>query len=148
MYKLSYIRRFPGIGDYNILVDAINQLISEVDKKRKVIPVVIEREVKDYSFFMWNETTLPYEASFILTSSEDAANVFWNFAFTYKETNQINDIIIEWNIVALEIKVTEKVTEKEKKQEAVFETVETMDLDKPVKAKKKRGRPKKKTSWK
>jgi hypothetical protein len=70
------------------------------------------------------------------------------YNLTYKEIKQINDIIIKWNIVALTIDVVEEVTEKDKKQEATFEKVETLDLDKPIKVKWKRGRkPKKKTSW-
>lgn len=146
MQYLTPIRRFPGIGDYNILVDAINQLIDIVEKKKEVIPVSIEREVKDYSFFLWNEMELPYEADFIITSPEDAAEVFWAYALTYKETAEINNIIIKWNIAALHISVTEKVSEKEKKQEAVFETIETINVEE-VKAKKKRGRPKKRNSW-
>ena len=147
MFKLDYIRRFPWIGDYNNLVDAINQLIDIVEKKKEVVPITIEREVKDYSFFLWNEVTLPYEADYILASPEDAAEVFWTYALTYKEVAQINDTVIKWNIVSLNVKVTEMVTEKEKKQEAVFETIETITDEKPLKQKKKRGRPKKKTSW-
>lgn len=148
MQKLDYIRRFPWIGDYNNLVDAINRLIDVVNKKKEVVPVVIEREVKDYSFFLWEEVVLPYEADFILTTPEEATNIFWKFALTYKETNQINNIILDGNIVALEIKVVEVVTEKEKKQEVIFETIETLKDDEPIKVKKKRGRkPKKKTSW-
>ena len=148
MHKLDYIRRFPWIGDYNYLVDAINQLIDIANKKKEVIPVVIEREVKDFSFFLWEEVALPYEANFVLTTPEDAANVFWKFALTYKETTQINNIILEGNIVSLEVKVTEKISEKEKKQEIVFETVKTLSDEEPIKVKKKRGRkPKAKTSW-
>ena len=147
MHKLDYIRRFPWIGDYNYLVDAINQLIDMAEKKREVIPVVIEREIKDFSFFLWEEVALPYEANFILMAPEDAANVFGKFALTYKETTQINNTILDGNIVALEVKVTEKISEKEKKQEVIFETIESLPEEKPVKAKKKRTKTKKKTSW-
>lgn len=69
--------------------------------------------------------------------------MFWAYAFTFKETTQINDAIMHWNIVAVDIKVTEKITEKEKKQEIMFETIEAEPVEAP---KKKRGR-KKKTSW-
>ena len=148
MQYLTPIRRFPWIGDYNNWVDAINRLIDVVNKKKEVVPIVIEREVKDYSFFLWEEVALPYEADFILATPEEATNIFWKFALTYKETNQINNIILDGNIVALEIKVAEVVTEKEKKQEVIFETIETSKDDEPIKVKKKRGRkPKKKTSW-
>lgn len=53
MQKLDYIRRAPGIGDYNRLVDAINQLIDKVREKKEVVHIAVEREVKDYSFFYW-----------------------------------------------------------------------------------------------
>lgn len=46
--------------------------------------------------------------------------------------------------MAVDINVTEKITEKEKKQEVIFETIEATPVEE--KPKKKRGR-KKKTSW-
>ena len=143
MLRLDYIRHAPGIGDYNRLVDAVNWLINKAQEKKEVIPVTIEREVKDYSFFLWGEVELPYEANFILVTPEDATEVFWAYAFTYKEIAQINDAIVKGKIVSLEIKVTEKVTEKEKKQEVVFETIQSVDLDEPIKTKWKRGRKRK-----
>lgn len=147
MHKLDYIRRAPGIGDYNALVEAINYLINKVNEKREIVPIKIEREVKDFSFFWWNEVSLPYKNNYILVTPEDATNVFSEYAFTYKETSQINDAILQWKIVALEIEVTEKITEKEKKQEAIFETIETIGDNEPIKTKKKRWTRKKKSSW-
>jgi hypothetical protein len=47
----------------------------------------------------------------------------------------------------LEIEVTEKITEKEKKQETIFETIETIEDNEPIKTKRKRGTRKKKSSW-
>ena len=146
IHKVDYIRRSPGIGDYNALVDAINYLIDKVNEKKEVIPITISREIKDFSFFLWNEVSLPYNNNYIIITPEDATNIFKNYAFTYKETSAINDAIIQWKIVALEINVTELVTEKEKKQETFFGYVKTVDLDAPVKEepkKKKRGRKKK-----
>lgn len=145
MHKIDYIRHAPGIGDYNRLVDAVNRLIDKVQEKKEIVHIEIEREVKDYSFFFWGQVELPYEANFNLITPEDATEIFGAYAFTYKEIAQINDAIIAWNIVALDIKVTEQVTEKEKKQETTFEKIESVDLDKPVKVKSKRGR--KKKSW-
>ena len=52
MLKLDYIRRAPGIGDYNRLVDAINWLIDKTQEKKELVHMVVEREVKDYSFFL------------------------------------------------------------------------------------------------
>ncbi len=144
MHKVDYIRRAPGIGDYNALVDAVNWLIDKVNEKKEILPMEITREVKDFTFFMGEEVSLPYEKDIIIISPEDATNLFKTYALTYKETSAINDAIIKGKIVSLKINVTEKVTEKEKKQETVFETVETITLDKPIKW--KRGR--KKKTWK
>lgn len=143
MLKLDYIRRAPGIGDYNRLVDTINWLVDKVQEKKEVVHIKIEREVKDYSFFYGGEVDLPFVANYLLTTLEDAIQLFGAYAFTFKETTQINDAIMHWNIVAVDINVTEKVTEKEKKQEAIFETVEAVPVEE--KPKKKRGR-KKRTS--
>lgn len=143
MLKLDYIRRAPGIGDYNRLVEAINWLIDKAQEKKEVVHIKIEREVKDYSFFYWGEVDLPFAANYLLTTLEDAIQLFGAYAFTFKETTQINDAIMHWNIVAVDINVTEKVTEKEKKQEVIFETVEAVPVEE--KPKKKKGR-KKKTS--
>lgn len=143
IHKVDYIRRSPGIGDYNALVDAINYLIDKVSEKKEVIPITISREIKDFSFFLWNEVQLPYNNNYIIITPEDATNIFKNYAFTYKETSAINDAIIQWKIVALEINVTELVTDKEKKQETIFETIETIKDNEPIKWKKKRGRKKK-----
>ena len=148
MQKLDFIRRQPGITDFNMLVEKINEIISKLNTKIEIEEVAISRQVKDFTFFKGEETKLPYHIEYTITSNEDATKVFELYNFSYKEIKQINDIIIKWNIVTLAIDVTEEITEKEKKQEATFEKVETLDLDKPIKAKWKRGRkPKKKTSW-
>jgi hypothetical protein len=52
MHRVDYIRRQPGIGDYNALVDAINWLIDKAQERKEIVHIVIEREVKDYSFFL------------------------------------------------------------------------------------------------
>lgn len=148
MQKLDFIRRQPGITDFNMLVEKINEIIIKLDTKIEIEDVSIDRQIKDFTFFKWEETKLPYHQEFTITSNEEATKVFEMFNLTYKEIKQINDIIIRWNIVTLTIDVTEEITEKEKKQEAAFEKVETLDLDKPIKVKWKRGRkPKKRTSW-
>lgn len=147
MHRLDYIRKFPWIGDYNALVDAINRLINKAQEKKNIVNVEIKREIKDYSFFNWDDVELPYKADYILTTLQDCTEVLAKYAFTYKEANQINKAITEWNIVALSIDVVELVTEKEKKQEAVFEAIESKSIEEAIKwAKKKRGR-KKKGSW-
>ena len=149
MQKLDFIRRQPGITDFNMLVEKINEIISKLDTKIEIEEVAISRQVKDFTFFKGEETKLPYHIEYTITSNEDATKVFELYNFSYKEIKQINDIIIKWNIVALTIDVTEEITEKEKKQEIFLGYVKTVDLDAPAKeTPKKRGRkPKKKTSW-
>lgn len=149
MQKLDFIRRQPGITDFNMLVEKINEIITKLDTKIEIEEVAISRQVKDFTFFKGEETKLPYHIEYTITSNEDATKVFELYNFSYKEIKQINDIIIKWNIVALTIDVTEEITEKEKKQEIFLGYVKTVDLDAPAKeTPKKRGRkPKKKTSW-
>ena len=145
--RLDYIRRAPSLTEFNGLIEKVNEIIDKLNTKIEIEEVAISRQVKDFTFFKGEETKLPYHIEYTITSNEDATKVFELYNFSYKEIKQINDIIIKWNIVALTIDVVEEVTEKEKKQEATFEKVETLDLDKPIKVKWKRGRPKKRTSW-
>ena len=147
MHRIDYTRKFPGILDYNRLVDAINELIDKVNAKVEIEEVTIERQVKDFNFFNWEEVKLPYKWEHTITDVEDAQKVFGKYAFSYKEMKQINDLILHGKIVSLIVNVAEEVTEKDKKQEVMFDKVETIDFKKPVKVKWKRGRPKKKTSW-
>jgi hypothetical protein len=51
MRKLDYIRRVPGISDYNNLVDTVNQIIDKLDAKIEIEEVTISREIKDFKFF-------------------------------------------------------------------------------------------------
>lgn len=147
LQKIPYPRRI-GLSELSYIVETINQIIDKLNQKIEVEGVAIERVTKDYTFFKWEETKLPYHQEFTITSNEEATKVFEMYNLTYKEIKQINDIIIKWNIVALTIDVVEEITEKDKKQEATFEKVEALDLDNPIKVKWKRGRkPKKKTSW-
>ena len=148
MQKLDFIRRQPGITDFNMLVEKINEIIIKLDTKIEIEDVSIDRQIKDFTFFKWEETKLPYHAEFTITSNEEATKVFEMFNLTYKEIKQINDIIVKWNIVALAINVEEEITEKEKKQGALIGYVKTVDLDAPVKEKPKKKRAKKKNSWK
>ena len=141
MHKLDYIRRQPWIGDFNTLVDTVNQIIDRLNRKIEIEEVVISKEVKDFKFFNWEETSLPYHAVHTLSNTEDASKIFKLYALTYKEMNNITGSIEKGNIVSLVVDVTEEVTEKEKKQEAIFETIETMPT-------KKKGGRKKKNSWK
>lgn len=148
MQKLDFIRRQPWIGDYNLLVETINKLIDKANAKVEIEEVLVEREVKDFKFFNWEEVELPYKWEHTITNVEDAQKVFGKYALSFKEMKQINNLVLQGKIVSLIVNVTEEVTEKDKRQEAMFDKVETLDFEKPVKVKWKRGRkPKKKTSW-
>lgn len=146
MKKLDYVRRI-WITEFNTLIEAVNALIDKVNTKVELEEVVIERQVKDFNFFNWEEVKLPYKWEHTITDVEDAQKIFGKYAFSYKEMKQINDLILHGKIVSLIVNVIEEVTEKDKKQEVMFDKVETIDFEKPVKVKWKRGRPKKKTSW-
>lgn len=127
--KIDYLRRQPWIGDYNLLVDTVNKLIDEVTKKKEIAELVIERQVKDFTFFKWEEVKLPYEATYSITTPDEATNIFSQYAFTFKEMNSVNKLIQEGKIISLKVNVTEEVTEKEEKQEMIFETVEAISIE-------------------
>lgn len=144
--KIDFVRRQPSLTEFNSLIEKVNEIIDKLNTKIEIENVTISREVKNFDFFKGEEIELPYHVEYTITSNEDATKVFELYNFSYKEIKQINDIIIKWNFISLVIDVIEEVTEKDKKQEAVFEKVETLDLNKPIKVKWKRGR-KKKNSW-
>ena len=146
MQKLDYVRRRPWIADFNTMVDAINNIIDRLNKKIEIEEVTIAREIKDFKFFNGEEVSLPYNTTHTLSSTEDASEVFKLYALTYKEMSNITKLIQEGKVVSLVINVTEEVTEKEKKQEVIFETIKTIPVETKTPAKKKRGR-KKKNSW-
>jgi len=138
LYKLANIRRQPGINDYNQLVDAVNSIIDKLNAKVEIVDVAVNREVKDFKFFNGEEVKLPYHSVHTIASVEDATKVFAMYTFSYKEMKEVNDLVVSGKIVSLTIDVTEEVTEKEEKQEVLFETVEAVTLEKPVKEKKKK----------
>lgn len=138
LYKLANIRRQPGINDYNQLVDAVNSIIDKLNAKVEIVDVAVNREVKDFKFFNGEEVKLPYHSVHTIASVEDATKVFAMYTFSYKEMKEVNDLVVSGKIVSLTIDVTEEITEKEEKQEVLFETVEAVTLKKPVKGKKKK----------
>lgn len=137
MQKLDYIRRMPWISDFNSLVDKVNEIITKLNTKIEIEEVTISKQVKDFSFFKWEETKLPYHAQYTITSVEEASKIFEAYTFLFKEMKQINDLIIQWKIVSLIIDVTEEITERDEKQETIFETVEAVTIDELNKANKK-----------
>lgn len=148
MKRLDFIRRQPGIWDYNLLVETVNKLIDKLEERIDVEPIVINREIKDYWFFNNEETHLPYEAHYTISNSEEASKVFNKYVLSFDEMKSINKALEKNKIVSLNIFVKELVTEKEEKQEVLFEKVETIPADE-LNVKHKRGRPKKKqTKWK
>lgn len=152
LYKLANIRRQPGINDYNQLVDAVNSIIDKLNAKVEIVDVAVNREVKDFKFFNGEEVKLPYHSVHTIASVEDATKVFAQYTFTYKEMKEINDLVIQGKVVSLTIDVVEEVTEKEEKQEAMFEKVESISLDELAtelkEEKKKKKTVKKKTAKK
>lgn len=144
--KLDYVRRVPSLTEFNTLIERVNQIIDKLNQKIELEEVIIKRQVKDFKFFNGEEHKLPYNITHTLTSIDDATKIFNSYTLSYKEMKQINDLLAEGRIVSLIIDVTEEITERDEKQETIFERVETIDLSKPVKAKSKRGRPKKKNS--
>ena len=152
LYKLANIRRAPWINDYNLLVDAVNSIIDRLNSKIEIENVNIYREVKDFKFFNGEETKLPYHSAHTISSVEDATKLFAQYTFTYKEMKEINDLVIQGKVVSLTIDVVEEVTEKEEKQEAIFEKVESVSLDELAtelkEEKKKKKTVKKKTAKK
>lgn len=149
LYKLANIRRNPGISDYNLLVDAVNSIIDRLNSKIEIENVSIERQVKDFKFFNWEEVRLPYHSVHTISSVEDATKVFAQYTFTYKEMKEINDLVIQGKVVSLTIDVVEEITEKEEKQEALFESVESVSVEElATEIKEKKKAAKKKTAKK
>lgn len=152
MKRLDFIRRAPWITDYNLLVETINKLIDKQEQKIEVEPIVINREVKDFWFFNNEEVPLPYEAYFTIYNTDIATDVFNKYVLSFDEMKAINKALEKGKIVSLSIFVKELITDKEEKQEAVFETINTevvTPIEEPEEKKeapKKRWR--KKTKWK
>jgi len=151
MKRLDFIRRAPWITDYNLLVETINKLIDKQEQKIEVEPIVINREVKDFWFFNNEEVPLPYEAYFTIYNTDIATDVFNKYVLSFDEMKAINKALEKGKIVSLSIFVKELITDKEEKQEAVFETINTevvTPIEEPEEKKeapKKRWR--KKTKW-
>lgn len=129
------------------MVEAINSIIDKLNEKIEIEEISIEKKVKDFKFFNGEEVKLPYEAHHTIKTNEEAKEIFDKYALSYKEMSPINKAIIQWKIVALRIYVEEEITEKEKKQEEMFETIESIVLP-PQEEKKPKKRGRKKTTRK
>lgn len=154
MKKINFIRRQPGISDYNMLVEIVNSIIDKLEERIDVLPYTIEREIKDFSFFNNEEVPLPYKAHYTIANTEDASNLFSKYILSYDEMKDINKALEKGNIISLTISVKELVTEKDEKQETIFNTIETEVVkQEPIEEKKPKKKstkktPKKKTKWK
>lgn len=152
MKRLDFIRRAPWITDYNLLVETINKLIDKQEQKIEVEPIVVNREVKDFWFFNNEEVPLPYEAYFTIYNTDIATDVFNKYVLSFDEMKAINKALEKGKIVSLSIFVKELVTDKEEKQEAIFETVNTEVVTPTEEPEEKKEAPKKrwrkKTKWK
>jgi len=151
MKRLDFIRRAPWITDYNLLVETINKLIDKQEQKIEVEPIVVNREVKDFWFFNNEEVPLPYEAYFTIYNTDIATAVFNKYVLSFDEMKAINKALEKGKIVSLSIFVKELITDKEEKQEAVFETINTEVVTPIEEPKEKKEAPKKrwrkKTKW-
>lgn len=143
MKRLDFIRRAPWITDYNLLVETINKLIDKQEQKIEVEPIIINREIKDFSFFNNEEVPLPYEAYYTINNTDTATTVFNKYVLSFDEMKAINKALDKGKVVSLSIFVKELITEKEEKQEVVFETINTEVIEKEKPKEEVKEQPKK-----
>jgi len=139
MDKLNMIMRLPWMWDYNNLVLKINEIIDYITREIKHQDIQITKCVKDYHFFKGNKVDLPYEKSYVITSLEDLYKILDTYNIEKEMSSSLIDMVNEWVIVNLWIHIEEDITEKDKKQLANFETIETQPIEevKPKKTTKK-----------
>lgn len=135
MEKLKLFNRPLRLADVNKMIETINRLIDKVDKKVEIQDIQITKYVKDFKFFKWRTETLPYENSFVLSSVEDLQRLFNDFDIWVDMSWALSEMINKWIIVNLSIFIWEDLTEKDKKQEIMFETIETKPIEKVEKKK-------------
>lgn len=133
------------MGDYNNLVLKINEIIDKIDKPINIQEIQLTEVVKDYYFFKWEETPLPFDEEFTLTSVEDLDLLLHRFNIDLETVKWIEWLLDKWAYVKLWIHIEEDITEKDKKQLANFETIETQPIEevKPKKTTKKTTKKKK-----
>lgn len=129
MEKVPILMREPRMWDYNKIANIVNQIIDKLEKKREVVEQKIERVVKDYVFFKWKEVIFPYEEQITISSPEDYQYVIDHYNLTNKEIKQMKESLDEWKIIWLAISVQEEMTDKDIKQEMMFNTIATASLD-------------------
>lgn len=128
MQKARIIMRQPWMNDYNELAKIVNEIIEKLEEKKEVVPIQLTKYVKDYNFFKWVETPLPYEAHYTITTEEDFLNLIKKYNLDDRDLNAYKGIIDNWRILSLSITINEDLSEKDLKQEEMFQTVETVNV--------------------
>lgn len=136
MDKLNLLMRAPWMWDYNNVVSKINEIIDYITRKVERKDIQIVKCVKDYHFFKWKKVDLPYQSDYIITTLEELYDVLSKYNIEREISTLLIDLVNDWTIVNLSISITEDITEKDKKQMATFETIETQPIEE-VKPKKK-----------
>lgn len=146
MKKLNIITRQPRISDFNNIIYTINDIIDKLNQKVKFQDIQIAKVVKDYNFFKEKWVKLPYDRDYVVTCLEELYNILDTYNVDREMTKTLIDTVTEWYIVNLSIHIEEDVSEKEKKQEEMFETIKAQPVEevaKEIKKEKKKWRPKK-----
>ena len=133
--------------DYNNLVLKINEIIDYVTRKVERKDIQITKCVKDYHFFKGKKVDLPYQSDYVITTLEDLYEILNKYNIEREVSTSLIDMINDWTIINLSISITEDITEKDKKQMATFETIETQPIEE-VKPKKTTKKATKKTATK
>lgn len=146
MKKLNIITRQPRISDFNNVIYTINDIIDKLNQKIKFQDIKIAKVVKDYNFFKEEWVKLPYDRDYVITCLEELYDILDTYNVDREMTKTLIDSVTEWYIVNLSIHIEEDVSEKEKKQEEMFETIKAQPVEevaKEIKKEKKKWRPKK-----
>lgn len=144
MEKLRLFNRPLRLADINNIVDTINQIIDKIDKPINIQEIQLTHIVKDYYFFKWEETPLPFDEEFTLTNVEDLDLLLHRFNIDLETVKWIEWLLNKWVYVKLWIHIEEDISEKDKKQEVMFETIKTKPIDKVEKKKVVKKKPTKK----
>ena len=147
MDKLNVLMRQPWMWDYNNIVSKVNEIIDYITRKVERKDVQITKCVKDYHFFKGKKVDLPYQSDYVITTLDELYDVLNKYNIEREISTSLIDLVNDWTIVNLSISITEDITEKDKKQLANFETIETQPIEevKPKKKTAKKTTTKKKT---
>lgn len=133
--------------DYNNIVSKVNEIIDYITRKVERKDVQITKCVKDYHFFKEEKVDLPYQSDYVITTLDELYDVLNKYNIEREISTSLIDLVNNWTIVNLSISITEDITEKDKKQLAAFETIETQPIEE-VKPKRTTKKTTKKTTTK